>query len=127
MSEAVSPEQKVEQAEEAVKSIEELLLNSSLDATEFLLPWIAILVSVIAALMVKDWTVAIVRGIRFKMSPAFNPGDLVLLEGEEAVIISIGILRTIFERNGPEGVIWRYVPNERLAFLKLEKVIRTSS
>ena len=78
MSEAVSPEQK---AEQAVKSIEELLLNTSLDATEFLLPWIAILVSVIAALMVKDWTGAIVRGIRFKMSPAFNPGDLVLLEG----------------------------------------------
>jgi len=124
MSEAVSPEQKVEQAEEAVKSIEELLLNSSLDATEFLLPWIAILVSVIAALMVKDWTVAIVRGIRFKMSPAFNPGDLVLLEGEEAVIISIGLIRTIFERTEHGATVWRYVPNERLSFLKLEKVVR---
>lgn len=126
MSEAVSPEQKAEQAEKAVKSIEELLLNTSLDATEFLLPWIAILVSVIAALMVKDWTGAIVRGIRFKMSPAFNPGDLVLLEGEEAVIISIGLVRTIFERTENGSTVWRYVPNERLAHLKLEKVVRPS-
>lgn len=126
MSNVTSPEETVEKAEKTATSIEELLLNTSLDATEFLLPWIAILVSVIAALMVKDWTVAIVRGMRFKMSPAFNPGDLVLLEGEEAVIISIGLIRTIFERTENSATVWRYVPNERLAFLKLEKVVRPS-
>jgi len=108
-------------------NIEELALATSLSLTDILMPWAAILLSIVMAMMLKDLTMALVRGIRFKLSNAFNPGDIVIIDSEEATIISIGILRTIFERNGPEGVIWRYVPNERLAFLKLEKVIRTSS
>lgn len=107
-------------------NIEELALATSLSLTDILMPWAAILLSIIAAMMIKDFTTALVRGIRFKMSPNFNPGDVVIIDGEEATIISIGILRTVFERNGPEGIVWRYVANERLAFLKLEKVVRPS-
>lgn len=103
--------------------VEELALSTSLSITSFLMPWIAILLSIIIALMVKDLAMSLVRGLRFKMSNTFNPGDIVIIDGEEAVIISIGLIRTVFERRGQEGVIWRYVPNERLAFLKLEKVI----
>jgi hypothetical protein len=46
------------------------------------------------------------------------------LDDEEAVIIAIGVTKTVFEKVNDRGVVWRYVPNERLAYLKLEKVIR---
>ena len=58
------------------------------------------------------------------MNREFNPGDVVILDGEEAVIITIGLTKTVFEKVGNRGLVWRYVPNERLAFLKLEKVVR---
>jgi len=32
---------------------------------------------------------------------------------------------TVFESIRDEGLIWRYVPNEKIQSLKLEKVIRT--
>ena len=31
----------------------------------------------------------------------------------------------MFEKVNDRGIVWRYVPNERLAYLKLEKVIRS--
>lgn len=111
----------------SAKTIEELVLGSSMDATEFLLPWIAVLLSVIVALMIKDWTAALVRGLRFKLSPTFNPGDVVFIDGDEAVIVSIGLIRTIFEKQGLRGTVWHYVANERLTFLKLEKVIKPTN
>ena len=59
------------------------------------------------------------------MNRDFNPGDVVLLDGEEAVIITIGVTKTVFEKVNNRGIVWRYVPNERLAYLKLEKVVRS--
>ena len=59
------------------------------------------------------------------MNRDFNPGDIVLLDGEEAVIITVGITKTVFEKVNKKGLVWRYVPNERLAYLKLEKIVRT--
>ena len=65
------------------------------------------------------------KGLKFKMNRDFNPGDVVLLDSEEAVIITIGITKTVFEKVNNRGIVWRYVPNERLAYLKLEKILRT--
>ena len=59
------------------------------------------------------------------MNREFNPGDIVLLDNEEAVIINIGLTKTVFEKVNDRGIVWRYVPNERLAYLKLEKVVRS--
>jgi hypothetical protein len=89
------------------------------------MPWVTILISIIMAMMIKDWAVSFVKGLKFKMNREFNPGDVVLLDGEEAVIITIGLTKTVFEKIGNKGLVWRYVPNERLAYLKLEKVVRT--
>ena len=105
-------------------NVEELTLATSLDITNFLMPWIAVLISIISALLVKDWVTSFVKGLKFKLNSAFNPGDIVILDDQEAVIISIGITRTVFEKVDKRGVVWRYVPNERLTYLKLEKVIR---
>ena len=106
-------------------NIEELTLATGLSITSFLMPWIAVLVSIIMALLVKDWATSFAKGLKFKMNRDFNPGDVVLLDSEEAVIITIGITKTVFEKVNNRGIVWRYVPNERLAYLKLEKVIRS--
>ena len=106
-------------------NIEELSLATSLQLTTFLMPWLTILISIIMAMMIKDWATSLAKGIKFKLSNAFNPGDVVLLDGEEAVIITIGVTKTVFEKVNDRGIVWRYVPNERLSFLKLEKVVRS--
>ena len=106
-------------------NIEELTLATGLSITSFLMPWIAVLVSIIMALLIKDWATSFAKGLKFKMNRDFNPGDIVLLDGEEAVIITVGITKTVFEKVNKKGLVWRYVPNERLAYLKLEKIVRT--
>ena len=106
-------------------SINDLAVATGVDITSFLMPWITILVSIILAMMIKDWATSLAKGLKFKLNNDFNPGDLVLLDGEEAVIITIGITKTVFEKVNDRGIVWRYVPNERLAYLKLEKVIRS--
>jgi hypothetical protein len=100
-------------------------MYTSIKITEFLMPWITILISLIIALMLKEVSSSIAKGLKFKMSKVFVPGDVVLLEGNEAIIIKVGLTTTVFESIRDEGLIWRYVPNEKIQSLKLEKVIRT--
>ena len=57
------------------------------------------------------------------MDKAFNEGDKVLLDGCEATILKIGMRQTVFGIYSTRGYVWRYVPNERILTLKLEKVI----
>jgi hypothetical protein len=58
------------------------------------------------------------------MNPAFNEGDEVLLDSELAMIVKIGTRETVFGVYSDRGYTWRYVPNERIPYLKLEKVIK---
>ncbi len=96
----------------------------SMDLTGMLLPWIGILVSLVVAIWFKDFAVGLAKGLRFKYDPAFNEGDEVLLDGELAMIVKIGARQTVFGVYSDRGYTWRYVPNERIPFLKLEKVIK---
>ena len=91
--------------------------------TEFILPWVGILISLIIAVWGKDIATGLAKGLKFQMNKAFNEGDKVLLEGDDAVIIKIGISETVFGVYSDKGYIWRYVPNERIHTLKLEKII----
>ena len=91
--------------------------------TDFILPWIGILISLIVAIWIKDFATSLAKGFKFQMNKAFKEGDKVLLEGNEAVIIKIGISETVFGVYSEKGYIWRYVPNERIVMLKLEKII----
>ena len=91
--------------------------------TNFILPWIGILISLIVAIWIKDFATSLAKGFKFQMNKAFNEGDKVLLEGNEAVIIKIGISETVYGVYSEKGYIWRYVPNERIVMLKLEKII----
>ena len=89
-----------------------------------LMPWLTLVASLIFAALLKDWIVSFVKGVKFRLAPNFNPGDTVILDGEEAVIVSIGYMTTVFSKIGTDGMVWRYVPNERIPYLKLERVVQ---
>ena len=100
------------------------LANLSMDFSSMILPWIAVLISLVVAIWFKDFAVGLAKGLRFKYDPAFNEGDEVLLDGELAMIVKIGARQTVFGVYSERGYTWRYVPNERIPYLKLEKVIK---
>ena len=100
----------------------------SSDLTELILPWVAVLMSAIIAFMLKDFVSGFSKGIKFKFNPQFREGDKVILDGERALIVKIGMTETVFGVTKSSGefdgdYVWRYVPNERISFLKLEKLI----
>jgi|TARA_B100000497_G_C7669657_1_gene404047 hypothetical protein len=100
-----------------------VITNFSSDMTSYLAPWAAILLSLIIAAWIKNFVDAFVKGATFKMNAAFNEGDKVILDGNDALIVKIGLRESIFGVYSDKGFTWRYVPNERIPFLKLEKVI----
>ena len=100
----------------------EIALESA-KITEFILPWLGILLSLMIAMWVKDFATALAKGLKFKMNPAFKEGMKVILDGKDAIIVKIGATETVFGVYSDRGYTWRYVPNERISSLKLEKVI----
>ena len=101
---------------------------AALEITEFLLPYIGMVMIVIIGFMIKDFATKFSKGLAFQMNNQFQEGDHVLIDGERALIVKIGISQTVFgvTKSGGEldgDYVWRYVPNERISFLKLEKVI----
>ena len=94
-----------------------------MDFADMIGPWISILVSISAAFWFKDFATNFMQGLKFRFNPAWNEGDEVLLEGEQALIVKLGLRETVFGTYGSNGYTWRYVPNERIQFLKLEKII----
>lgn len=93
------------------------------ELAEVLAPFAIALIALVATMMFKDFATSLAKGLKFKMNRAFNEGDKVILDGSDAVIVKIGISETVFGVYSDRGYTWRYVPNERIAFLKLEKVI----
>lgn len=103
--------------------MEKILLPEVTELLSGAAPWIAIVVSVILVLILKDWAANIAKGIKFYRDPAFMPGHRVILDGEQATIIDIGLTRTVFQIQRDDQTTWRYVPNTRIDYLKLEKVL----
>ena len=107
-----------------IQSIESL----STDLTDLILPWVAVLISAIIAFMLRDFVASLSKGLKFKMNSQFKEGDKVIIDGERGLIVKIGTSQTVFGITKAVGefegdYVWRYVPNERIPFLKLEKVI----
>ena len=94
-----------------------------LDVASMLVPWIAILISISAAFWFKDFATNFMQGLKFRFNPAFNEGDEVLLDGEQSIIVKIGLRETVFGCYGSRGYTWRYVANDKIPNLKLEKII----
>ena len=102
--------------------------GAAMELTELIMPYIGMVIIVVLGFMFKDFVTKLSKGIAFQMNKQFQEGDHVLLDGERALIVKIGITQTVFGVTKVGGewdgdYIWRYVPNERIDFLKLEKII----
>ena len=62
-------------------------------------------------------------GLKFKFNPAFNEGDHIILDDHDAIIVKIGLRESVFGVYKDKGYVWRFIPNDRLKFHKLEKII----
>jgi len=72
----------------------------------------------------KDFLSRITKGWLFKMNDQFNEGDKVILDNEYAIIVKMGITHTVFSITKSNGdYTWRYVPNETIHTVKLEKIV----
>ena len=96
--------------------------------TQLLLPYIGMVMIVIIGFMIKDYATKLSKGIAFSMNNQFKEGDKVILDGERALIVKIGLTQTVFGIEKDSGqfrgdYVWRYVPNEKISNLKLEKVV----
>jgi len=91
--------------------------------TDLIVPWLAILISIAAVFWFKEFAQNLVAGMSFKWGGNFREGDQVILDGHDAMIIKIGMKETVFGRYTENGYTWQYVPNEKLEFHKLEKIV----
>jgi hypothetical protein len=94
-----------------------------MELTDILAPWIAILISISAAFWFKDFAVNLMSGLKLKFNPAFNEGDHIILDDCDAIIVKIGLRESVFGVYSDKGYVWRYIPNDRIKFHKLEKII----
>ena len=102
--------------------------SASVEITELLLPYIGMVMIVIIGFMIKDFATKLSKGIAFSMNKQFQEGDKVLIDGERALIVKIGITQSVFGISKSNGefdgdYVWRYVPNEKIENLKIEKII----
>ena len=94
-----------------------------IELSQFYVEFIGFILTLIVALAMRDWATSFIKGMKFKMNKAFQEGDKVILDGCPALIVKIGMSETVFGVYGKDGYTWRYVPNERIAFSKLEKIV----
>lgn len=77
--------------------------------------------SVVIGLIIKDILTSIIFGIMFYLDQQFKEGDIIFIDGEEAIIQKIGLTITVFKIR--ETSRWRYVKNDKIRYLKLEKKV----
>lgn len=103
-----------------MKSLDQL----GLSIAEVFAPFALALFILVFVLMVKDYAAKIAKGLSFKYSGLFKEGDKVLLNGENAIIVKIGLFTTVFGLHKANGsYAWRYVPNEKVHSLTIEKIV----
>jgi hypothetical protein len=102
--------------------IDESRLIGSL--TNDMIPIVKVLIAGVIAMWVKDFLSSAAKGIAFFMNRSFGEGDKVKIDDSDAIIVKIGLTQTVFSIIKDDGdYVWRYVPNEMIHLLKLEKVI----
>ena len=95
----------------------------TIELSAYYVEFIGFLLTLIVGLSIRDAATSFVKGAKFRFNPAFKEGDKVILDGNPALIVKIGLSETVFCVYGEEGYTWRYVPNTRIEFLKLEKIV----
>ena len=81
--------------------------GEAMKLTELLVPWIAVLLSIMIAFWLKDFAQNFMVGLKFRMNTAFNEGDKVILDGHDAIIVKIGMRDTVFGVYSDRGYTWR--------------------
>jgi small-conductance mechanosensitive channel len=95
-----------------------------LDIATLLTPLFVVLTSLIVTLMIKDIATGIAKGLQFKWYGGFKEGDKVIVDNQQGLVVKIGARQTVFGIHYDDGSYhWRLVSNDRIASLKLEKVI----
>ena len=108
---------------DAVMTVTELSNHLSV----LFLPVIAVVMTVLFGMMIKDAGAAIAKGVAFRFNGVFKEGDIVFLDGERAIIVKIGILQSVFGITKPDGTYcWRYISNMRMDHIVLEKILNLS-
>ena len=97
----------------------------TIELSEYYVEFIGFLITLIVGLSIRDWAGAFVKGAKFRFNPAFQEGDKVILDGCPALIVKIWLSETVFGVYGKDGYTLRYVPNTRIEYLKLEKIVDT--
>lgn len=87
------------------------------------LMWGGFIATVIIGLGIKDFASDMIAAWKWKKTPGFEPMSTCILDGEKVLIIHIGIRDTIFEREGPHGRTWEYVPSGRIQHRKLQRIV----
>ena len=95
----------------------------TIELSQYYVEFIGFLLTLIVGLSIRDAATSFIKGAKFRFNPAFKEGDKVILDGNPALIVKIGLSETVFGVYGEEGYTWRYVPNTRIEFLKLEKIV----
>lgn len=91
---------------------------------ELIAPYITMLIGLIISLSIKDIITNFIKGIGFKLNPLFKPGDTIFVDGEYSVVVKVGIRYSVFGSTKDNGdYVWRSVLNERVAHLKIEKIV----
>lgn len=97
--------------------------------SEWIGPFVSGAIALIISLWLKDTAGKIVKGLSFKYSGQFKEGEEVILNGERALIVKIGFSQTVFgiyrttSNSNRINHYWRYVPNERIPYLHIEKIV----
>jgi small-conductance mechanosensitive channel len=94
-----------------------------IELTDFYIQFIGYALSILIMLWIKDAIGSFLEGIKFRTNKHFKEGDKVLLEGQQAMIITIGWKQTVFGVYGKDGYTWRFIPNKKIENLKLEKIV----
>lgn len=94
------------------------------DFSIWLGPLMMAAVAVITVFLFKDLMASVAKGVRFMMHPSFKEGDAIYLDGKKATIVKVGLFTTVFGQYNEDGAYcWRFVPNEKINSLRLEKII----
>lgn len=87
--------------------------------------WIAFALAFSVGLILKDVLTQFIQGVMFRFSSQFSEGDHVIISGQDAVIVSIGMRYTKFGIVKPDEVyVWLFIPNDQIKYQKIERIIR---
>tara|TARA_R110000824_G_scaffold219871_1_gene406884 strand:- start:8 stop:382 length:375 start_codon:yes stop_codon:yes gene_type:complete len=95
----------------------------TIEISDFYIEFIGYALSILVMLWIKDAIGSFLQGLKFRNNKHFQEGDKVLLEGQQAMIITIGWKQSVFGVYGEKGYTWRFIPNNKIESLKLEKIV----